>query len=423
MNGTDCFSELRERIETIPLVDIHSHIDGEHPSARDPKEIIFYHYIVTELLSAGAPSEVLFSNLKFDDLMEKVAPYFKMIRNTSTYWCLIKMLREIYGFEDTEITEKNWRDIKELIVSHADEEDWYRKVLRKVRLEKGFLTFRFDEEIPRYDSEFYVGALRIEPLISRLDREDITGLEKTTETSIESLRDFEDALPLLFKRFSECVAVTASILPDEYFIEPKKEIAEEAFKKRLDGSELGSSEKNHLRSYAMHCMLKMAEEYRLPFQLMLGVRRPIPGASPPDYAIVGFETKSLITLCPLFDQFKEVKFDIILANRVQSHELAVIAKNYPNVYTSGYWWYAFYPTIIQQFIKERLQMLPRNKMNGFFSDAYVVEWTYAKACMVKLQVSKVLSEMVNDGYYSKELAVSLAEDLLLNNPKRLYRLR
>jgi glucuronate isomerase len=156
---------------------------------------------------------------------------------------------------------------------------------------------------------------------------------------------------------------------------------------------------------------------------MVGVRRPIVGASPPDYAIAGFETRSLISLCPLFHRFSDVDFDIFLANRVQSHELAVIAKNYPNVYISGYWWYTFYPDIIKQFLRERLQMLPCNKIGGFFSDAYVVEWTYAKASMVRLQLATVLAEMVEEGYYTEDLAKGLAVDLLMRNPEKLYRLK
>jgi polyhydroxyalkanoate synthesis regulator phasin len=67
-------------------------------------------------------------------------------------------------------------------------------------------------------------------------------------------------------------------------------------------------------------------------------------------------------------------------------------------------------------------MLPRNKTNGFFSDAYVVEWSYAKACLVRLQLTRVLTEMVEEGYFTEEVAKSLAVDLLTRNPEQLYRL-
>lgn len=421
MEDEELFSEIKEWIDSISLVDIHCHINGERPAAKDPKEIIFYHYIATELMSAGAPSKAFHPDISFEEAMKLTLPYFKMIRNTSTYWCLMKILRELYGFEEKQINEENWRRIQELILSHVNEEDWYRQVLKKTNFEKGFLTFRYEEEIPRFDAKYYTGALRIEPLITSLNKADIKALEKAVNTSIESLNDFEEALSMLFKNFrGRIVAATASIRPEEDFTEPNREKAGESIRKRILDLKLDMTEMLHLRSYAMNLMLRLAEEHNLPIQLMIGVRRPIAGASPPDYAIVGFETKFLLSLCQLFHKFREVNFDILPANKIQSHELTVVAKNYPNVHVSGYWWYAFYPTIIQEFLMERLEMLPQNKINGFFSDAYVVEWVYGKASLVRLQIAKVLTEMVKNKYYDKDLAKNIAENLLLNNPKKLY---
>ncbi len=421
MGDEGLFSDLKEWVDSIPLVDIHCHINGEKPAAEDPKEIIFYHYIATELMSAGAPPKAFSPNISFEEAMKLTLPYFKMIRNTSTYWCLMKILRDLYGFEENEINEKNWRRIQELILSHVDEENWYRRVLKTTNFEKGFLTFRYEEKIPKFDPEYYTGALRIEPLITRLNKDDVKALEKAVNASVESINDFEEALSLLFKKFhGRVVAVTASIRPEEDFTEPNREKADESIRKRIFGSKLDESGMLHLRSYAINLVLSLAEEYNLPVQLMIGVRRPVAGASPPDYAIVGFETKFLLSLCQLFHKFRDVSFDIFLANKLQSHELTVIAKNYPNVHVSGYWWYVFYPTIIQEFLLERLQMLPQNKINGFFSDAYVVEWVYGKASLVRLQIAEVLTRMVKNGYYDKDLAKNIAENLLLHNPKKLY---
>jgi len=423
MMNEKIFSDLKVCIDSTPVVDVHSHIDGKHPAASDPKEIIFYHYIVTEMLSAGAPPEIFSKDVAFEDALKKSIPYLKLIRNTATYWCLTRMLRDLYGFEEDEINEDNWRELADKIYSKIEEKDWYKRVLEKTRLKKGFLTFRFNEEIPEYDRTFYVGALRIEPLITRLSRDDIQALEKATNMSINSLSKFEEALSALFKKFSECVAVTASFLPEETFEEPDEAKARESFQKKLSGSRLDASEMKNLRSYSMNCILSLAEEYDIPFQVMLGVVRSVPGASPPDYAVVSYNAESLLSLCPLFCKFKNVKFDVFLANRIQSHELTVVAKNYPNVYVAGYWWYVFYPTIIDQFILERLQMLPRNKINGFFSDAYVAEWTYAKACLVRRQLALTLAKMVEEGYYTIDLAKDIVADMLNRNPERLYKLK
>jgi glucuronate isomerase len=65
-------------------------------------------------------------------------------------------------------------------------------------------------------------------------------------------------------------------------------------------------------------------------------------------------------------------------------------------------------------------MLPGNKINGFFSDAYCVEWSYAKVRLVRRQIAHVLGDMVEEGYLEEEQAITLAADLLDRNPGCLY---
>jgi glucuronate isomerase len=223
--------------------------------------------------------------------------------------------------------------------------------------------------------------------------------------------------------FSRCVAATVSFQPEDSFLNPTGSEAAKAFKNLLGEGKLTPKEKQVLSSFALQLALKNAEESGFVFQVMLGAKRPVAGAAPSDYAITGFESYMVSSLCPLFSEFSGLKFDVFTTTPLLSHQLAVVTKNYPNVYVSGYWWYAFYPTFIKQFLRERLQMLPRNKSNGFFSDAYVVEWSYAKSIMVRLQVATVLSEMVYDEYITMELAKELAVDLLNRNPRSLYNLK
>ena len=419
------FSRLKTWIDSTPMVDIHSHIDGTHPNAEDAKQIVFYHYIVTELLSAGMPPDAVSPNLPFEDAVKRAVPYFPLIENTSTHWCLMTMLKQLYGFEDDCINEKNRKRLLELILARTKQKDWYREVLtEKAKIKKTFLTFNYASEIPKHDPRLFAGVLRADQLVSRLNKSDVEDLGKAVGASIGSIIDFEDSLVSLFKKFAEarCVAVAVSFRPEEVFTKSSKAKAEASFRKLLSGLRLKTSERRAVSSFALSCVLSLAEEFSLPFQVMLGVRRPVAGAAPPDYAISGFEPKMISSLCPLFNDFSRVKFDVFLANRVQSHELTVVAKNYPNVHVSGYWWYAFYPTVIKQFLVERLQMLPRNKVNGFFSDAYVVEWSYAKASMVRLQLATVLTKMVEEGCFTEDLAKSLAVDLLASNPEQLYSL-
>ena len=64
-------------------------------------------------------------------------------------------------------------------------------------------------------------------------------------------------------------------------------------------------------------------------------------------------------------------------------------------------------------------MLPANKQVGFFSDAYCVEWTYAKAVIVRKQLARVLAEKVGQGQYSVSEALEVARATLFDSPQML----
>jgi glucuronate isomerase len=91
----------------------------------------------------------------------------------------------------------------------------------------------------------------------------------------------------------------------------------------------------------------------------------------------------------------------------------------PNFSLAGYWWHNFFPDAIRYVMSERLDMLPVNKQVGFFSDAYAVEWTYAKVVLVRRIMAQVLARRVDQGQYSREDAVKIALAILYESPQTL----
>ena len=75
--------------------------------------------------------------------------------------------------------------------------------------------------------------------------------------------------------------------------------------------------------------------------------------------------------------------------------------------------------MIRQVIAERLDMLPANKQAGFFSDAYCVEWAYAKAVLVRKQMARVLAEKVEQGQYGRDDSLAVARAVLYDSPQSL----
>jgi glucuronate isomerase len=404
----------------MPLVDVHTHIDFRNPTASDPSQILLYHYIATELRSVGIPVEDIRARSR--DPVGDLIGYFKLIRNTATYWCLKRILSDLYGF-DSDLEPSGWAELREDMVSRSSDPTWARKVWEKSRVDRIFLTINPLVEVkPEFDRRMYVASLRLDPLVGGLSKESIDQLEKISGSSASDLERFKELLADRFKAF-DGMAVTAAISFQSFetYRLAHEALADEAYAKLYSDRPLSGVERVHLRSAALSAVLDLCREYRLPIQIMIGVVRDLPGASPPDLAVC-FRQKGLLSLCRFFHHYRDVDFHLISAYRFQSHELTVIAKNYPNVYLTGYWWYCFFPESIMQHLLERLQLIPMGKICGFFSDAYVLEWIYGKAALTRKMIAEVLNYMVDKGFYTKDLAEEIAVSLLAGNAKRLFKL-
>jgi len=418
------FDEIYSFVEGLHVVDVHNHLNPSSLSQRSYEDVVFYHYIVTELASSGMPFKPL-RELKGVERIKSALPYIKFLRNTSTYWTLIKILHDLYGFEGSTIDENSFAKAVELLERKSGDEVWAKSVLKDyVRVKKSILTFNPTEKVPGYDKELFIGSLRMDPIIPNLSKETIQYLEQAYNTEIRSPNDLLESLSKLFKTFSHhIVSATINVQPDDSFIKMSpsgREITPYLMALKNAGV-IDAFGRQCVASYLFNHLMELCKEYNLTVQLMLGVKRPVPGASPPDYAITIFNPQQLLDLATLFSRYPEINFDIFISDSLLNHPLTVVSKNYPNVFLSGYWWYTMYPEIIRSFLRLRTQMLPYNKIGGFFSDAYVADWVYGKAVLAKRQIAHVLAEMVAERYIAKDVAYDIASALLHQNAYVIYR--
>jgi hypothetical protein len=115
----------------------------------------------------------------------------------------------------------------------------------------------------------------------------------------------------------------------------------------------------------------------------------------------------------------KLRFQCFLSSRHANQSLCTLARELPNLSLAGYWWHNFFPEVIRQVISERLDMLPASKQVGFFSDAYCVDWTYAKAMLVRPQLAHVLAQRIEQGQFSLDEALQIARGILFQTPQSL----
>jgi hypothetical protein len=132
---------------------------------------------------------------------------------------------------------------------------------------------------------------------------------------------------------------------------------------------------------------------------------------------------TIFEIAGLAARHPRLRFQVFLASEHANQSFCTLARELPNVSLAGYWWHNLFPGIIRKVISDRLDMVAANKQVGFFSDAYCVEWTYAKAVIVRKQLAEVLAHKVSQGQYTSDEALAIARQILWETPQTLNGMR
>ena len=167
---------------------------------------------------------------------------------------------------------------------------------------------------------------------------------------------------------------------------------------------------------AEHC-----RDFKLPFDLMIGVNRRVYRHGVHQGQDLFDQRTSLINYAELFNAFPEVTFCISVLSSGQNQELVSYSWIFPNVVTSGHWWYSNIPTYIETDCRARLQAVPKTKQIGYYSDAYKLEFVLPKYNMYRRLLARILADdFVRTGRYSERQAIDLARLLLRENIRRIF---
>ncbi|MCB0079720.1 MAG: hypothetical protein KDE47_02260 [Caldilineaceae bacterium] len=106
---------------------------------------------------------------------------------------------------------------------------------------------------------------------------------------------------------------------------------------------------------------------------------------------------------------------------VTNQELVSYAWIFPNVVCNGHWWYSNTPSFISKDLQARLEAVPRNKIVGYYSDMYKLEFALPKFAMFKRCLASVLSNHFVQGMgWTETRAIELGQQILRGNVQRLF---
>jgi glucuronate isomerase len=401
--ATDALAQdLYDALVQIPLIDPHTHINPHQPAARSFDEILGYHYYTELAHSAGMDQAPLAPDVEPRRRVRALLAHVDRFDNTVQYSWLLEIARTFLGFSG----DRLGADDADFLCDRAErlmaQPDWEEQVLRRAGLEKVFLTNDFDDPLEGFDTGRYVPCLRTDDLVFHLEDAAVRRrLAQATGVEAGDDRSLRQALGKLFEHFTHRGARACAIsLPPAFTPRPDGEPEDRVF----------------------WMLAELCRDFRLPFDLMIGVNRKVYRGGVYQGQDLFDQRTSLIQYAELFNAFPEVTFCISVLSSAQNQELASYSWIFPNVVTSGHWWYANIPATIERDLLARLQAVPKTKQIGYYSDMYKLEFGLPKMNMYRRILARVLADAyVRPGVLSETRAVELGRYLLRDNVQRIFR--
>jgi hypothetical protein len=346
-------------------------------------------------------------------------------------------LPDLYGWTD-EITSENWKVLDNQIRERADDRSWHRDVIRRAKISRlGTEIARredgSDDDILQYSlewafftrsqwGEFDTALYEAERCWGKTPESPAPiggGARPSTEKVIYTPDDAREAVGWYVDHMPvDQIISMATHISTDIDLRPVSDAEMQAALARREDA--GPSERDVYASFINELFLTELERKhgdRIVFQFSFGAE-PLP-----------FETASRLSqrtiaqLAEMIGRHPNLKFQCFLSSQHVNQAICTLCRELPNLSVAGYWWHNFFPSIIRRVMDERLDMLPVNKQVGFFSDAYCVEWAYAKALMVKRELAAVLAARVDSGQYGVDEAVGIAREILFDTPRSLLGIR
>ena len=444
MNYLNTVEELLEGFASIPMLDPHTHLVGGKLGARGLHDILLYHMVISDLYSAGCPSGSRLTQYpqwpnkeEAHARLREAIPYFHHTRNTSMSWGIRIILADLYDWHD-DISEDNWLTLDALIREHADDKAWQRAIIQRTGIQRicteharreadanGNLP---DGDILQYSLEWafftrsqwgeYDTALyELERCWGRAPESPtpIGGVRPSTEQVIRTLSDVHEAIDWYVSRipFDAILSHATHFSTDIDFQCVDDMTMNNALKLRDNA---GPVERDIYASYINEAFLTAYEKRfggALLFQFSTAAE-PLP-----------FETASRISqrtlaqLAEMIGRHPQIQFQCHVSSAHANQTLCTMCRELPNLSLAGFWWHNFFPSIMSRIMEERLDMLPLNRQVGFLSDAYCIEWTYAKSVLIKRLYAEVLAKKIALGMYDMKTALDIARELFYESAQSL----
>ena len=382
----DLSEEVSRLVTEAPVFDVHTH--QYPPSFRKLfsagiDDLVTYHYLIAELFRSSNLSIDSFwkmtkeqqADIIWDTLFVRNTPLSEACRG-------VVCVMAAYGLDPHANSLKQAREFFSLI----EPNDHVERAMRLAGVTDMVMTNDVFNDVeaeywqtnaPRQPSLH--AALRMDPLLS----------------------DWERASQILTKR-----GYAASVQIDEAGIASARRFLDDWIKRMqpvymavsLSADFVYPDESNRTR-LIREVVLPAGRDHRLPFSLMIGVRRAAnPGLRDAGDSVGHADVGSVERICV---ENPDNRFLVSILSRENQHELCVAARKFGNLMPFGCWWFLNNPSIIREITDERFEMLgatfiPQHS-DARILDQIIYKWKHSRQT-IAASLSESYAALLRDGW-------------------------
>ena len=420
MHETELYRRILDEINSVAIIDCHEHLQRERelPGGNDIHIGRFFaHYASSDLVSAGMPPQDLVrvqtdSKLSPVERWRLIDPWWRKAWNTGYCQAVRVAIRDLYGLDD--LTERTVEPLTDAMRKQI-KPGFTRKVFDKSGIDFA-MTNPFGPKAV-FNPDFGFDCFLCD-MVDSFTGFPIQVLAAESGMDIACLDDYLKVIDFYFERDAGCASAFKVGRAYDRVLSwqdvPRGEVEGTfnrllAFNDRPDRRDVQA-----LEDFILHYLCRKCGEYDIRMKFHTGIQE----------GVGNHITNSRAALMTnLFMKYPKTKFDMYHVSYPYEEELAVVAKNFPNVTVDFCWMWIINQAAARRALSDMLDSVPANKIHGFGGDFIFVEGTYGHARIARREIARVLCEKVQEGSFSEEYAVEVGRMLLRENAMENFGLK
>jgi predicted TIM-barrel fold metal-dependent hydrolase len=406
---------LREFIENEPMFDTHDHQAGFNQNWADKtyEEFIENEYTIADMNTAGADYKQGNGSHNLSIWKFARTTGYGQAANLATK----SLLKNSFSEENAEKITEAIRDFVKDKTGAEIYEELYKiaKVKWVINDSVGGnitdLEFFSQKNCPN----FFRSALRYgrDQALTITSKEQIQNLEKRFSFSLMSLSDLDELFDQHTQKAYEtgnlaAVKISVAYVRKLDFEEVTFHEADRIFSAIRRGREINAKP---LHDYLIHKIIQRAECINIPIQIHTGHQAG-------NWQDVRFTDPA--HLVPIFQKYRNAKFDIFHAGWPFSEILGSIGKEFPNVWLDMCWAWALNPVQMERILDEWLATVPCNKIFAFGADAFSPFMMLGYAIQARNGIANVMEKKVQRKEFDAKTAEFVARRIMHQNAVEFF---